>query len=318
MIIKPLRKPLLLQKYEALLPRLGRNAAVEKEHMKYVRGFEGEKEVDYHLRQMDETFTILSDVYLNPPGVQMDYLVLTQRAIYIVEVKNFTGTITFDLTLDQLIRHQGGKETGFKNPLTQAERQKEQLHTWLESKSLKKIPIYYFIAISDPATVIKVNGDGESLAEIVTHGENLPRKLMEKERTIQTEYPIQHRKLGYEILRACKEFDLDMMKKHNLSSADLRRGVACPGCGRLEMLRIHSGWTCPRCNTKSKEAHSQALADYFLLVKPSITNAETRNWLKIQSRSTATRILQASGLIYNKTRSRWEKNASRMRRWNEG
>src|SRR5699024_9078489 len=138
-----IKKPLLLKKYEALLSRLGRNAAVEQEYQKYVKGFEGEQEIAYHLRQLNDRFTILHDVYLNPPGVQMDYLILTERAIYIIEVKNLAGTITFDLTLDQLIRHHHGTESGFKNPITQAERQKEQLHLWLEGKGLDDIFIHY-------------------------------------------------------------------------------------------------------------------------------------------------------------------------------
>jgi len=308
MIIKPLKEPLVLRKYKALIRRLRRkNAEVEQEYAKYLKGYRGEVKAGYYIRQLDRGFTILQDVYIKPLGVQMDNLILTKRAIYIAEVKNYNGTITFDTTFHQFLRHDGEKETGFKHPITQVDLQKQKLQQWLMDHGLASAPIHFFIVISDPSTIIKVIGDQEKIAEIVTHAENLPPKIMERESSFNGDGQLEHRKIGYQILRECSEFDINIMDKHRLSAGDLIPGVVCPDCGRIGLERVHSGWMCQHCNKKYRHAHLRAMEDYFMLVKSSMTNLECRNWLGLDSRNAATRLLKGARLQYNTKRGWWER-----------
>ncbi|WP_430790342.1 hypothetical protein VBD025_06210 [Virgibacillus flavescens] len=60
----------------------------------------------------------------------------------------------------------------------------------------------------------------------------------------------------------------------------------------------------------SKDAHEKTINDYLLIVKPSITNKEARKLLMLTSRSTATRILKASNLTYDKYRKHWVRKNS--------
>ena len=68
-------------------------------------------------------------------------------------------------------------------------------------------------------------------------------------------------------------------------------------------MKYHYGvWTCPHCKEKSKTAHIKAIEDYFLLIKPSITNSELRHFLQIDSIKSANNILKSLNLPYTGNR----------------
>lgn len=110
------------------------------------------------------------------------------------------------------------------------------------------------------------------------------------------------------LLRACKEYDKDIMAKHNVKLSDLQPGVHCPKCEWLGMERVHSGWRCDKCGHKSPHAHRRAIQDYLLLIKPWITNSECRRFLNFNAKNVATKILSESGLTHDSKRRRWLKS----------
>ena len=50
-------------------------------------------------------------------------------------------------------------------------------------------------------------------------------------------------------------------------------------------------WICPECNATSKEAYIEALNDYFLLIKPSITTRECQSIFQIPTTDISRNIL---------------------------
>ncbi|MGJ9458108.1 hypothetical protein [Oceanobacillus sp. CF4.6] len=207
----------------------------------------------------------------------------------------------------QFTRDDGEKETGFHHPITQVEFQQIKLQNWLQDRSLPNLPIYPLIAISNPETIIEVIGDQEDIAKVVARGEHIPKKIMEMEQELTDRSPMPHQKLGYEIQRERIDFDKDIMAKHGVKVSDLMPGVQCPECGWLGMERIYANWLCPRCNKQSKHAHKRTLSDYLLCSGNAISNKECMRFLKINSRSLATRILQSSNLAYQKEHKIWIK-----------
>ncbi|UJL45839.1 NERD domain-containing protein [Virgibacillus sp. NKC19-16] len=306
-------KPLVLKKYEILMLYLKRSFPrfkdVEKEYKKRKKGYEGELQVDYHLDLLSHQFLILRDICLSVQGrtFQIDNLIITQNAIFIVEVKNYQGTIIFDTILDQFTRDNGKLETGFSHPVSQAELQRLHLQQWFQERNYPTIPIYSFIAISDPSTIIKVEGDREEIAKVVAHGANIPRKLVEINKQLPAHAALQDRKIGTVIQKESKEYEIDIMKRHDVKMSDLLPGVQCPACKVLGMERIYNNWQCRKCNYRSPNAHEQALTDYMLIGNMWITNSNCRWWLQIDSRNTVTRLLKKSKLVYNAKRRRWEK-----------
>lgn len=312
MIIRKRKKPRPLQKLKALIPRLHPNhpnlESIKIDAAKRYKGYIGEQKVDYHLERIPMQHTIAHDVQLTNTDqkFQIDSLILTKKAIYIIETKNFDGTITFDTNLHQLIREQNTKEEGFDYPITQAENTKHQLQTWLAHKNIHNIPIHYFIVISEPSTIIRVHGNEQQIAKCVTHAANLNQKIQATEKTIQnTNW--NHRKIGNIIHQECQDFDFNILRKHGITPHDILPGTQCPNCQNLGMTRHYAKWQCTKCQHTSKHAHRKTINDYLLLKKPYITNKDCRHFLQIHSRSTATRLLQSAKLSYDKKRQIWQK-----------
>jgi len=314
MIIKKRMKPRILQKYEVLQRRLRGDfpgiTQIEREYIKYMKGYTGEVKVDYYLEPLAQMYTMLKDVCLDVHGqtVQMDNLIITPHAIYIIEVKNYSGKIIFDTTLDQFTRNDGHKETGFSHPITQVEFQQLKLQNWLQSQGFPDIPIYYFVAISEPSTVINVVGNHEYIAGIVTQGEQITKKILNREKQFENSTNVTHQKIGYAILRACREFDKDILAEHGIKLTDLVSGVSCTNCGRIGMERKHRNWHCPTCSHKDQHAHLPAINDYVLLINPSITNRECRSFLHINSRHITLGMLRNTSLEYDNVSRRWTSN----------
>jgi ribosomal protein L37AE/L43A len=315
MIIRWRKKPLVLQKYDALVSRLRPShpgmEEIKQEQAKYYRGYIGEKKVDYYTDFLADEFTILYDVCLDIAGdtVQMDTVIVTPHAIFIIDSKNFRGTVTFDSELEQLTRDDGEVENGYLYPPNQVELQKFKLQQWLRAQQLPNIPIHYFIAISEPNTIINVIGDKSSISKVVSHAAGITSKLLDKNKQIENSgtAKIQHRQIGNMLLKACKDHDKDIMAKHNVKPRDLLTGVHCPKCGWLGMERVNRGWKCKKCNHKSRRAHWPAIKDYLLLDKPWITNSECMRFLNFNSKNIATRIMKDTKLTYDSKRRRWFK-----------
>lgn len=75
-------------------------------------------------------------------------------------------------------------------------------------------------------------------------------------------------------------------------------GVICPQCNYLPMERKYGHWCCHNCSYKSKNTHVSAFKDYALLIGPTITNREAREFLQISSDALATRLLQSMNFSF--------------------
>jgi hypothetical protein len=314
MIIRKREKPLVLQKYEILHQRLPANhparGKINYELKDATRGYEGEIIVDRHLNILANSYTLLKDVTLRASGqrFQMDNLILTPNRIYIIEVKNFSKAIHFDTDLNQFSSGAPNQITGYNHPITQVKAQQLKLKNWLFEHNQQIIPIHYFVAIAEPNTLINVTGDAEAISNTVLHGEQIPWKIMEYEEQHNTNQPIPHQKIGHSILNNIEEFDMDVLKKHEIRGEELLPGVRCVQCEQLMMKRVHQTWVCSSCQNQDKTAGLHSLYDYFLLVKPWITNKELKQFLGINSRHTVKRILKEHpDLDYSPKTKRWFK-----------
>src|SRR5699024_5701677 len=166
MLIKKRGKPLPLQKLEALQRRLPPNhpslPKIQQEIEQREAGYQGERKLDYYTSLLSKDFAILNDVTLKVSGnqVQMDSLILSNQAMFIIEVKNFYGTVIFDTNLRQCIRDNGKRLEGFDDPITQVENIELLFKKWLHDRQLSGIPIYTIIAFAHSSTILKVEGEG--------------------------------------------------------------------------------------------------------------------------------------------------------------
>jgi len=120
MIAKERGVPIKLQKLEILLRRISflhpKMPKIKEDYLKVKAGYMGEKSLDYYLSFLPEEqyyiFHYLRLPYQNH-HFQIDTLILSPYFIPIFEVKNISGTITFDYNFNQLIRAKEGLEQAF-------------------------------------------------------------------------------------------------------------------------------------------------------------------------------------------------------------
>jgi len=73
---------------------------IDKDIERIYKGMQGENQVAFELENSGEDMYILHDILLpyaqHPSPAQIDYLVITRKYIYVIEVKNWSGNIEID------------------------------------------------------------------------------------------------------------------------------------------------------------------------------------------------------------------------------
>lgn len=301
MIAKPRTKPISLLKLEALLKRLPevhpKYSLIKSDYAKQKAGYLGEKFLEYPLSCLPgKDYLIFNDLRLlnGKHFFQMDVLLLTPFFISILEVKNISGSIFFNSLFKQIIRTIEGKEEGFADPVAQVKRQAEHLRDWLERYGFPALPVVPLVVIANERTVIKFDPRDKITPNFVIPSSDIisNMRFYDKKFTSPFLTPRQVKKLYSRLIADHTPVEMDIIQRYALQKTDLIKGVQCPGCLSFPMNRVHGNWKCLRCSHVSQDAHNQALKDYALLIKTSITNKEARDFLGSISSDTAKRILQ--------------------------
>jgi hypothetical protein len=93
-----------------------------------------------------------------------------------------------------------------------------------------------------------------------------------------------------------------ILNKYGIKKSDLLTGVCCPDCNYVPLIRVKKKWYCSSCDKFSKDAHINALRDYFLLFDSKITNQQFREFAQIKSHDTAKRLLLSVNLNFSGTK----------------
>lgn len=312
--MKPCEAPVRILALKALLRRLPLNYsnrdAIEEDYRRYWAGYQGELSVTYDLSFLPEQdYYIFHDLRLQHENhyFQIDILVLTASFSLIIEAKNYAGTLFFDRTFKQLIQTKNGIEKGFPDPILQVQKQRSLFEKWLESQKIFTLPLESIVVITNPYTVIKCTPGNAEVPHKVIHKNSLPLKL----ETLKSKFP--HPKLQQKEL---KKLSKNIVKHHipqrpnllelfKIPPEQLIKGVFCPQCSFLPMLRKRIEWYCPKCQHADTTSHFICFQDYYLLNKTSITNRECSDFLQVTSLKTTARLLESLNLTWSgQTRDR--------------
>jgi hypothetical protein len=297
--------PRIILILQALLRRLPLNHPklhmISEELGKRMAGFKGETAIDYTLSFLDsKKYYILHDLRIphKDSFFQIDTLLISTKFILNIEVKYLAGTAYFDPIFNQLIQTKDGIESALPDPTIQIKRQESQLLKWLKKNGLPAIPIYSCIVMSNDRTIIKTAPDNKNLNKIVIHRHSLLDKVKYIEDSIRQENvtPKDAKKLIRTLKRQHKEPNPPVLERYNITEGELLKGVICEVCNHRPLVRKHGKWFCMNCNSENINAHIQAFKDYELLIGPTISNAELRKFLKINSAHVAKRLLQSLNL----------------------
>lgn len=309
MNIKTLSIPIQVPKLESLLPRVHlahpKTANMQADLTRYLRGYRGEKAVSYYLDFLSDKENYIFHSLRLPSGkyfFQIDYLVLTVRYALILECKNFFGTLYFDEDFKQLIRIANEKEEGFQDPISQAKWHLHQLHSFLMSHNIT-LPIDYFVVIGDPSTIVKTSPKNKVALNKVVHGHSLLEKIAEVDRYYKEEiFDMKDlRRVSKLLLKSHTQENFDVLGRYGLKENEILAGVRCPRCGQISMIRVSRTWLCGGCGLNDKNAHVSAIEDYFRLFGDSITNRQFRDFVGLESKDTAKRLLSALNLPFTGT-----------------
>ncbi|HEY2422156.1 MAG TPA: nuclease-related domain-containing protein [Neobacillus sp.] len=308
MIAKECSITLRIQKLEALLkgrlsPQHLKYSEVAAEYSNRMAGYRGEKSLDFHLSMLEDSkyyiFHGLRLLYRNY-YFQIDNFLLCSSFGLILEVKNMAGELRFEKKFNQMFQKKKESIERKTNPVLQAKLQAIKLKKWLKEHNCPEIPIYYLFVNSNAKTIIMTEPGNEQINRFICNSEFLIEKITQLENANKTEIldSKELRKIKRLLLANHTPENPDILAHFNLSKKDSLTGVQCPECNYLPMYYKGGLWVCPKCRKKSKTAHLKALEDYFLLISPSITNKELRQFLHIDSINIAQKILFSMNLPF--------------------
>lgn len=308
MIINERPIPILITKLEVLLRYLPKNHRKHGEVLSRLRkekaGYRGELALNYPLSLLDgKEFTHVPSIRLprDEYFFQIDNLLLTEKVSLVLESKNIDGVHEYDPILKQMIRD---KKDRFTYPPLQARNQIEQLSRWLDKHHFPKISLDYLIINTHPNTIVKMTSYDKEVADKVIHIDAVYEKIMQvynksTKKIIDRKTLLKIKRL---IIKEHTPYNPNILELFQIDEKELLKGVRCTSCSYQSMIRRGGSWHCPECKNKSKTAHHQTLSDYFLLIRPLITNQECREFFALNSASIAKKLLQSMNLLTTGTK----------------
>lgn len=310
MIKKVREKSIRLLKMEAGGRRVDKNhpvyAQIERELGRQTAGYKGECALDYYLTFLpDDKYFIFHGLRLEDPKnryFQMDSYLFSLTHGLILESKYISGELEFDEKSNQLIRKVADGHESMGDPISQVERHKDQMRSWMERFLGKVVPITGQVVLTNKNAVLK--NVSPSTMKKVTFLTNLPNRI----KTINENLPNpiltekELRKAARILNQKHTPDQFAFMDFFKLSIKEIITGVICPECSHTPMIRRSAKWICQKCGCKSKNAHIGSLKDYSLLIGNSITNKQAKEFLHLSSSSVTFQILQSMNLRHTGTK----------------
>jgi Nuclease-related domain len=308
MLVKDRSKSLRIKRLEVFQRRLIQNhpklLTISDELAGRLAGHHGEQSNDYFLKPfLSKGYSILHDLRLaaHDSFFQIDTLLISTRYILILEIKYITGTLHFD-HLNQVIRaRDDGSEEAFQNPIYQVKRQRSHLTDWLSRNRVPNIPIHSLVVMSNPRTIIKSLPSHKDVLQYVTHSPYLQERIQvfDKMHSVEKLTKKEISKLSKMLVRQHTPDNPDLLKRYQIEEKDIIKGVYCTKCFYMPVVRKNRTWFCPKCSNEDRNLHIPTLEDYALLYGTSITNKQFCDFLQLQSRHVANRLLRSMNLDIN-------------------
>lgn len=275
-------------------------AELESKLSRKLAGYRGEKELDYHISQFDHTrFYILHDLRIphNSTHFQIDSLLISDTFILIIDSKNYAGTLDFYPEFNYLLQTLNGIEKVYLDPLFQTKTQASQLKSFLLKHHFSPPPIEFLVSISNSQAIIRNPGNSQEVRMRVCKTPAVAYKIVSFDdhyhNKVFTTKEI--RKITKLLMKSHEPYIPDILSM-NLPMDQVNKGVQCPECDQIGMKRIHGNWICKKCGHLSKDAHINALRDFFVINGPAITSRQFSDFLNISSIHQSKRLLSALDL----------------------
>ncbi|MFC4402824.1 NERD domain-containing protein [Gracilibacillus xinjiangensis] len=294
--------PVKQLQYEALLAHL------PKAHPLYSRIYDhyglfeagnyGENSIDYYVDVAGlDDFHLLKGLRMRDrQNFQIDRLIVTNRFILLLEIKNITGSLYFDHQAHQLFRETDESKDVFPDPLLQVNIQAAQLRRILLKHRFRLPPIITACVFVHPKARLLLH-DYPDHSQILT-SMALPSYLQKITKQFSPVLSIEEMERIIEFLKSNhEEATIDILEKYQILWEDLMKGVYCPSCLQYTMIRKRRRWECNRCGVRSSDAHLAHLFELALLTGNRITNQLAREFLQVDSADMMKKLLAKEPFI---------------------
>ncbi|OXS79079.1 nuclease-related domain-containing protein [Domibacillus enclensis] len=285
-----MQKSIFHAKLESLDRRLIHpNQEIKQELARCSAGLKGEATIYNMLKQAPTPFHLLHDIRLPLPNrfghFQIDILVLTRFAAFILEAKYIQGHLIFNRNTRQLIR---GKQV-FDDPFTQVFRHKTGLEQWLDHL----LPVIPFVVMTHPNAQIDFIPPDSADRQTLLFTSEITSKLDEclaSKKSLLTEQELAT--LAIKLKAAERPLNINILQHFHIRNEQLQQGILCEGCDHWTVQKKGKRWRCTRCKAVSVDGALLALKDYTRLFGRDITNQQIRAFAGIHSETIAKKLLQ--------------------------
>lgn len=219
----------------------------------------------------------------------MDTLFVSSHFIYILEIKNVSGSIWYEEDKYQFLRKKwNGEVESFQSPFDQVQRHAEWIERIVERLGLS-LPIHKVVVIAEPSTII----DAVPNEFVIFYAIGLPaeiKKLLLKYGNFSLS-GAHYEMLANQLLSLHKP----TIYAPKFEVPPLRKGAICE-CRRGMTYKAHT-FKCS-CGKSSKSYLYHGLHDNRVLFSVWITNPEFRDFFLIENGDTANKLLKRMEFYY--------------------
>ncbi|MGM8215059.1 nuclease-related domain-containing protein [Bacillaceae bacterium W0354] len=266
---------------------------IEQQLQNVRAGQSGELSLNYFLQLLEHDFLIIPniEIKLGNTTFQIDRLIITTKFLLIIEIKNHTGTIEFKPEIGQMIQTIRNERKPYEYPISQAETQALKLQAFLNQHGITVPPIETFVVFTNKNVILE-SGTEEPIDERIMTAYALRNKINQLFLKYKNRPDvIDQEKIIQLINQHRAPFSNKYIKKLGLTPKDFATGVKCPNCQARPMKRIWGTWQCQICGHENKEAHINALKDFYIIFGSLITTRQAQYWLQLTSESVARKLL---------------------------
>ncbi|WP_158282296.1 nuclease-related domain-containing protein [Salipaludibacillus keqinensis] len=299
MFLKPRTKSYELQILHSLTPRMEFSNSLRTHFTNLNKGYIGEQNFETMLsNQLTIDLLILPDTYfeVNQSLIQVDTLLFTPSSPYLFEVKNFEGDYFIEDS-----RWYGPSGLEVNNPLAQLQRIETTFRKLFQQLRLPRVDVKGYVVFPNPEFTL-YNAPRNVPIILPTQIPSFLKKINRSSGKLSDK--------PFNICQSLLENQADPTPYSRIPEYhydQLLKGVFCPNCHKLEIIKSKNSLSCSECNyfESKQEGLLRNIKEYNLLFPHrAISTNNIYEWCeKAISRKSIQRVLLSEYVQEGKSRS---------------
>lgn len=189
----------------------------------------GEKSVTRYLEQLNQPKHIINNIYINDNGKsrQIDHILIVEQGIFVIETKNYSGTIYGKEKWNEWKQYLGNRKFEFKNPIHQNYGHVQIVRKTLGIEEDKKAVVKSLVVFTN-----KSNLKVEAIT-LVIHEREIPKLLT----LLPKKLTLEQMQNAYNIIMSNRITNEETITNHNYNvtqyvkyKEELLNNEICPRC----------------------------------------------------------------------------------------